>query len=93
VFHLDLRYLQRLAHDALFNRPGADDDADNDVDHTTGPPGLGISPGGVREAAWDDLTAVLPITEPTRRRRELWSLYAPETSMSPFKKILQLSTE
>ena len=69
-----------MAHDDLLNRPGADDDADDDVDHTVGPPGLGISLSSVREAAWDDPTAVLAISEPSRRRRELWSPYAPETS-------------
>ena len=80
AFHLNLHYPQRLAHDALLNRPGADDDADDNVDHMVGLLGLGISPDSVREAAWDDLIAVITITEPFRRRRELWSLYAPETS-------------
>jgi hypothetical protein len=50
AFHLDLLYPQRLAHDALLNRPGADDDANDDIDHTMGPRGLDISPGSVREA-------------------------------------------
>jgi hypothetical protein len=72
VFHLDLHYPQRLAHDGLLSRPGADDDADDYIDRTMGPPRLGISPGSIREAAWDDLTALLTITEPSRRRRELW---------------------
>jgi len=58
-----------------------------------GPPGLGISLSSVREAAWDDPTAVLAISEPSRRRRELWSPYAPETSTSPIKKFSQLSTK
>jgi hypothetical protein len=77
----------------LLNRPGADDDADNDVDHTVEPPGLGISLSSVREAAYDDPTAVLAISEPSRRRRELWSPYTPETSTWPIKKISQLSAK
>jgi len=52
---------------ALLNRLDTDDDADDDADHTMGPSGLGISPGSVREADWDDLTAVLTISEPSRR--------------------------
>src|SRR5947207_5670549 len=59
-----------------------------------GPSGLGISPGSVREATWDDLTTVPTITELSRHRFELWSLGAPEIlTLTNQKYISQLSTK
>jgi hypothetical protein len=89
-FRLDRHEPRRLAHNAPSNGPGADDDADDDVEHCLRP---GISPvQGAREAL-AGLAAVVatppPLSTPVQAAEPL---HGPRTSTSPMKEIPQPAT-
>jgi hypothetical protein len=58
-FHLELDEPRRLAQALPSNRPGADDDADDDVQYWLRPSGLGSPTCSARKDAYD-LTAIFP---------------------------------